>query len=208
MNKSLHIFTPVYITLCALYAFALKPKTARPNVKACLGQPSQPNSKQFISILFLALTTLRLANMKSLVIIIIALLTNLTLAHSNPIEGKWETIDDHSGKVRSIVEIYKKGDQYFGKIIEIFTEPDEDSDPVCDECSQDDPRHMQKMIGMEIIKNLIYDNSDDMYEDGNILDPENGCVYNCKLWIENGKLKVRGYILFLYRTQVWYPYAS
>ncbi len=69
-------------------------------------------------------------------------------------------------------------------------------------------RHMQKMIGMEILKNLKYEKSNDKYEDGNILDPENGRVYNCKLWIENGKLKVRGYIFFLYRTQIWYPYVS
>ncbi len=146
--------------------------------------------------------------MKSLLIITIVLLTNLSLVHSNPIEGKWKTVDDHSGKTRSVVEIYKKGDRCYGKILEIFTDPDEDPDPVCDECSTDDPRHMQKMIGMEIIKNLRYDKSDDKYDDGNILDPENGRVYNCKLWIENGKLKVRGYIFFLYRTQVWYPYAG
>ncbi len=154
------------------------------------------------------LTPAGLVNMKSLLTIIIALLTNLSFALSNPIEGKWQTIDDNSGRIRSVVEIYKKGGQYFGRILEIFTDPEEDPDPVCDECSPDDPRHMQKMVGMEIIRNLRYDKSDNKYEDGTILDPENGRVYSCKLWIENGKLKVRGYIFFLYRTQVWYPYAS
>jgi uncharacterized protein (DUF2147 family) len=46
---------------------------------------------------------------------------------------------------------------------------------------------------------------DGEYVDGDILDPENGKVYRCKLWVEEGKLQVRGYIAFLYRTQTWKP---
>ena len=36
-----------------------------------------------------------------------------------------------------------------------------------------------------------------------ILDPENGKTYDCEIWLENDKLKVRGYIAFFYRTQTW-----
>jgi len=43
------------------------------------------------------------------------------------------------------------------------------------------------------------------WEDGDILDPENGKVYRCKVWVEQGNLMVRGYIAFLYRTQKWLP---
>ena len=38
---------------------------------------------------------------------------------------------------------------------------------------------------------------------GTIMDPATGDVYDCKLWVEDGKLKVRGYVAFFYRTQVW-----
>ena len=41
-----------------------------------------------------------------------------------------------------------------------------------------------------------------------IMDPKKGTVYDCKLWIEGGNLKVRGYVLFIYRTQTWLPYKE
>jgi len=39
---------------------------------------------------------------------------------------------------------------------------------------------------------------------GTILDPENGKTYRCKIWLDDGKLKVRGYLGILFRTQTWY----
>lgn len=120
--------------------------------------------------------------------------------------GKWKTIDDESNKPRSVVEIYEKDGKFFGKVVDMFLEPHEDPDPVCDECDEDDSRYMQKVKGMEILKGAVKD--DDQYVDGRILDPENGKVYNCKLWIEDGNLKLRGYIAFFYRTQTWLPYAE
>ena len=115
--------------------------------------------------------------------------------------GKWKTVDDNTGKVKSTVEIYEKGGKLFGKVLELF-DPDK-PDPVCEECDEDDPRHMKPVVGLEIIRNMEKD--DDKWEDGDILDPENGKVYRCKLWVEEGKLQVRGYIAFLYRTQTWLP---
>lgn len=118
------------------------------------------------------------------------------------IVGQWKTIDDESGKPKSIVEIYQKGDQYFGRIERLFREPHEEQDPICEECDAEDSRFQQKITGMEILKNAVFE--DDEYVDGEILDPENGKIYNCKLWIEDGKLKLRGYIGFFYRTQTWH----
>ena len=54
---------------------------------------------------------------------------------------------------------------------------------------------------MEFMEGLIKD--DQEYGDGNILDPDNGKVYRCKIWIEDNQLKVRGYIGPFYRTQSW-----
>jgi uncharacterized protein (DUF2147 family) len=54
---------------------------------------------------------------------------------------------------------------------------------------------------MEIIRDLEQDG--DEWEDGTIIDPDNGKVYDCKLWVEDGELQVRGYIAFFFRTQVW-----
>jgi len=41
------------------------------------------------------------------------------------------------------------------------------------------------------------------WRDGRILDPNNGKYYDCQIWLEDNKLKVRGYIGFFYRTQEW-----
>lgn len=118
-----------------------------------------------------------------------------------PIIGKWKTVDDNTGETKSVVEIYEKDGKVFGKVLELFNPPE--PNPVCEECAEDDPRHMQPVVGLEIIRNMVKNGNE--YTDGDILDPENGKVYRCKLWVENGKLKVRGYIAFLYRTQTWLP---
>jgi len=57
---------------------------------------------------------------------------------------------------------------------------------------------------MEIIREMEKD--DDEWEDGTILDPKNGKVYDCKLWVDEDDpniLNVRGYIAFFFRTQIW-----
>lgn len=120
--------------------------------------------------------------------------------------GKWKTLDDETGKPRSVVEIYERGGKYYGKIIKLFREPDEEPDPLCTECEGE--LNGKKIIGMEIITDLKYNKGDDLFHKGDILDPENGNVYDCKLWVKDGELKVRGYLLFFYRTQIWLPHPD
>ena len=120
--------------------------------------------------------------------------------------GKWKTIDDETGKEKSIVEIYEQNGKLYGKVIELFRGPEEDPDPICDECDEDDPRYNKKVRGMVILEGLEFD-GDDEWEDGEILDPKNGEVYSCYITLENeNKLKVRGYIGFslIGRTQYWH----
>ena len=117
---------------------------------------------------------------------------------------KWKTIDDNTGKPRAVVEIYERGGELFGKIIKTFPEPGDDPDPICDKCKGTDKD--QKIIGMEIIRHMKQDG--DEWEDGTILDAEEGKTYSCKLWVEDGKLKVRGYVAFFFRTQEWLPYEG
>ncbi|MFD2185549.1 DUF2147 domain-containing protein [Aquimarina celericrescens] len=114
--------------------------------------------------------------------------------------GKWKTVDDNTGEPRSIVEIYKKGEKVYGKIERILKESERGKR--CIECEGDN--YNEPIEGMVIIKELEKDGEE--YEDGTILDPENGKVYRCKIWVdkENPRiLNVRGYIAFLYRTQKW-----
>jgi uncharacterized protein (DUF2147 family) len=117
------------------------------------------------------------------------------------IAGKWTSIDDNTGQERSVIEITEQAGKFFGKVIKIYSKPGEDPDPICDKCPDDDPRFNQKVIGMEILKELVKEG--DEYINGHILDPENGKVYRCKLWLEGKVLKVRGYWGPFFRTQTW-----
>ena len=136
--------------------------------------------------------------------ILIAIIISATTVSAQSIVGKWKSIDDETGKPKSVVEIFEKNGKVYGKIIKLFRDPSEDQDPVCDKCEDD--RKDKKIIGMEIIRDMEKDDSE--WEDGTIMDPKKGTVYDCKLWLEGGNLKVRGYVLFIYRTQTWLPYKE
>lgn len=132
-------------------------------------------------------------------------LISVSLSAQDQVVGKWKTIDDNSGEARSVVEIYKNGTEYFGKITKIYFKPGDDTDPICDLCKGD--RKNKKVIGMEIIRGLSFDKKSKEYGDGKILDPENGSIYDCKIWIDgDGSLRVRGYLYFFFRTQTWLPF--
>ena len=128
------------------------------------------------------------------------LVTSFTLG-AQSIAGKWKSFDDKTGELKSIVEIVEKGGKASGKIIQIFPKAGQKQDPVCDKCPANDARYNNKIVGLEIIKDMVKD--DDEYVDGTILDPEVGKIYRCKLWLEEGKLKVRGYLGPFFRTQTW-----
>jgi len=123
---------------------------------------------------------------------------------SNPILGRWRTIDDEAGGERSIVEISLVDGELQGRIVEIFYRPDEKPDPVCEACQ--DSRRNQPVIGMVFLWGLKPDGGD--WVGGSVLDPKNGKTYSAKInLIEDGKkLRLRGYIgtPLLGRTQIWH----
>jgi uncharacterized protein (DUF2147 family) len=114
--------------------------------------------------------------------------------------GLWKTIDDKTGAPRALVRIYEQDGRLFGKIESSFTPGAEHR--VCGVCT--DARKDQPIIGLVIIRNMKH--TDDEYSGGDILDPDTGSVYRCKLHVEGGtRLIVRGYIGFslLGRNQTW-----
>jgi len=119
------------------------------------------------------------------------------------VTGVWKTIDDDGETVKSHLEIFEKDGKYFGKVIKLFREPDEEQNPKCLDCKGD--KKDQPILGMEIVWDLV--KKDQYWQDGKIMDPENGKDYKCFMeLIEPDKLKVRGYMGFslLGRTQYWY----
>ena len=137
--------------------------------------------------------------MKKLFLLFAVSLSFVVISYAqNSVEGRWKTIDDETGKMKSIVELSINNGKLYGKIVEL--KPDSDPNKVCTECK--DYRKGKKILGMEIISGLTKDG--DVWEgDDGILDPENGKLYDCKVWVENGTLQGRGYIGFIFRTQTW-----
>lgn len=133
--------------------------------------------------------------MKTLALIVTAVLAAPVLAQD--VTGRWQTIDDESGEAKSVVEIYERDGRYFGKVEDLLLKPD---DTLCENCKgalKDEP-----VVGMEIITGM--EKKGDEYSGGEILDPESGKVYRARMWLEDDdRLKVRGYLGFLYRTQTW-----
>lgn len=120
-----------------------------------------------------------------------------SVVSAQDINGRWVTIDDNTGKRRSVVEIEVKDGKANGRIVEIYDKSK--ADKTCDACTDD--RKGKRLQGMEIIRGMVKDG--DEWEDGTIMDPDNGKIYDCKLWLEDGQLKVRGYVAFFFRTQTW-----
>lgn len=122
-------------------------------------------------------------------------------ANSQNIFGRWKTIDDETGKVLSIVEIYQVKGKVYGKIVELLNP--QSKNKVCNLCSGDDKN--KPLLGLTIIKGLEKDGSE--YSNGKILDPKSGKQYNCYITLEKpDRLKVRGYlgISLIGRTQYWH----
>lgn len=114
--------------------------------------------------------------------------------------GRWNTVDDKTGKVRSTVEIYENGGRVYGRIVGLVEPNDAAGKPkVCGKCAGED--RDRPVVGLVIVKGLGADG--DRYRGGSIMDPENGKVYKAELWVEGDTLKVRGYLGPFYRTQTW-----
>ena len=141
----------------------------------------------------------------------IALLSVLLLAAIPPMAcfsadatspiGVWKTFDDKTGKARAIVRIYEQNGKLFGRIEQSFTPGGEHR--LCVPCA--DERKDQPIIGLVIIRNMKQDGNE--YNGGDILDPDSGSIYRCKMHVEQGgsRLALRGYIGFslLGRSQTW-----
>jgi hypothetical protein len=115
--------------------------------------------------------------------------------------GRWVTIDDELNERRSLVTIYEEDGMLYARIDSLYRHPDEVQDPVCEKC--DGERKDQRIIGMTIMWDM--EPKGDEWSGGRILDPKKGKIYRCKIWIEDGNLRVRGYLGPFYRTQTWLP---
>jgi uncharacterized protein (DUF2147 family) len=117
--------------------------------------------------------------------------------------GVWKTVDDKTHRPKALVQITQDDDGTLsGKVIEGL-DASESPDRRCTQCT--DSRKDQKILGMTIIRRMKKNGEE--WDGGDILDPENGKVYRCKMRLEAGgkTLVVRGYIgiSLIGRSQTW-----
>lgn len=128
----------------------------------------------------------------------------------NKILGKWKVVDDRSGVVASIVQIYKNTDEtYSGKILKIYPQLDGSLPPYNETCTKckgelkDNP-----ILGMKVLFGFKQNPKNKVeYVNGRIIDPQSGGVYKGKMKIAKNyrRLSLVGYIENpeLGRKQIW-----
>ena len=133
-------------------------------------------------------------------------------AAGDAILGQWYTADNAS----KVLVVKSKG-KYEGTIIWLdeprYNKEDAEAGKIKhDRKNPDKKLKARKLVGLQILKNFVYDKDDKAWNSGTIYDPEVGKVYKCTIKpvsdpkVEGGKrLDVRGYIGFpaLGRTTAW-----
>jgi uncharacterized protein (DUF2147 family) len=103
--------------------------------------------------------------------------------------GLWEPLDN-SGKPEGLIRIFEFNGLYYGRIEP--SSPSDDRNARCTRCT--DERHNQRIIGLLLLRHLRPQNGE--YVGGDILDPDTGGLYSCKMRLTDGghQLIMRGYI--------------
>ncbi|KGK59131.1 uncharacterized protein (DUF2147 family) [Xanthomonas arboricola] len=127
----------------------------------------------------------------------------LAQASDSPV-GRWKTIDDETGKPKSVVQIEQAANGTLsGKVVEILQSA-KGPNPLCDKCEGE--RKGKPIKGMTILWGLKADGTA-VWDGGSVLDPAKGKTYKAKITLTEGgkKLQMRGYVGIeaLGRTQTW-----
>jgi uncharacterized protein (DUF2147 family) len=116
--------------------------------------------------------------------------------------GLWKTVDDKTHKTRGLIRLFEKDGVIYGKIEASF-DPKEAAE-VCDKCGGE--RKNKPIVGLLVLRDMKKRGAE--YIGGDILDPESGWIYKCKMTLEDGgqRLIVRGFLglSLLGRSQTWF----
>ena len=138
--------------------------------------------------------------MKKMIFAIICMMIPAVSAMAQDVIGQWKLEDG-----TAIVEVYKSGDVFNGKIVWLSKPTDPDGSPAKDSNNPDANLRKRELIGLNMLHGLKMDGK--KYSGGKIYDPGNGKTYNCSMEVNGDVLKVRGSLDsrgLLGRTMNWH----
>lgn len=138
--------------------------------------------------------------MKKIIFSIMLMMMPVAAAFAQDVIGKWKLEDG-----TAIVEVYKSGDSFNGKIVWLKNPTEADGTPVKDDNNPDKNLRSREVLGLNMLSDLKKNGSE--YTGGKIYDPGNGKTYNCSMKVEGDVLKVRGSLDkkgLLGRTMDWF----
>ena len=106
---------------------------------------------------------------------------------ADPVEGYWMSVDEKTGKVTAAWHVYQEGGKLFGKIMSL---PDDPPTVLADKCKDSysgfplpGKVSQMKVVGTPWIFSLTLDkpNQPGVWSGGNIIDPNDGNMYKCKI---------------------------
>jgi uncharacterized protein (DUF2147 family) len=139
--------------------------------------------------------------MKAVLLLLIFSFNSVAKAQSaDDVTGKWQSAHGN-GKI----QIYKRGDLYFGKIIWLKEPNDQSGKPKLDIENPSKEAQSNPVVGLEVLKGFIY-KGDGLWTNGKIYDPKSGNTYNGQMNLnEPNKLNIRSFfgLSILGRTETW-----
>ena len=132
--------------------------------------------------------------------ILFLFLTIFCQAQSDDILGIW--LEE---KKQSKIEVYKKDNSFFGKIVWLKKPLDEDGNIKLDKKNPNNSMRENPIKGLVIMKDLKYKKKGE-WSDGEIYDARSGKTYSLEVYMKNvNKLDLRGYLGFTLfgKTTTW-----
>ena len=96
------------------------------------------------------------------------------------ITGFWLTANK-----ASIVQFYREGNVYMGKVAWQRQNKDKSGKPLTDVNNPDRAKRSNPIVGTQMISNLKYNPSTKTYEGGKVYMPQTGKTYDCKVKLKN-----------------------